>query len=50
MVLMANDADDQKFWCALGIEALEKYVDGEVESDWMVPLVTEVMLSFKKQV
>ena len=30
-----------KFWLALGIEELGRDVAGEVESDWMVPLLVE---------
>ena len=41
MVLRANDADGYKFWLALGIEQLGRDVAGEVESDWMVPLLVE---------
>ena len=40
MALRANDADGYKSWLALGIEELES-VAGEVESDWMVPLLVE---------
>ena len=41
MALRANDADDYKSWLALGIEQLGRDVAGEVESDWMVPLLVE---------
>ena len=41
MALRANDADDYKFWLALGIEQLGRGVTGEVESDWMAPLLVE---------
>ena len=41
MVLRANDADGYKSWLALGIEELGRDVAGEVESDWMVPLLAE---------
>ena len=41
MALRANDADGYKSWLALGIEQLERDVAGEVESDWMVPLLVE---------
>ena len=42
MALRANDADGYKAWLALGIEQLGRDVAGEVESDWMVPLLVEV--------
>ena len=42
MALRANDADGYKSWLALGIEQLGRDVAGEVESDWMVPLLVEV--------
>ena len=41
MTLRANEADGYKSWLALGIEQLERDVAGEVESDWMVPLLVE---------
>jgi len=41
MALRANDADGYKAWLALGIEELGRDVAGEVESDWMVPLLVE---------
>ena len=41
MALRANDADGYKSWLALGIEQLGRDVAGEVESDWMVPLLAE---------
>ena len=41
MALRANDADGYKSWLALGIEKLGRDVAGEVESDWMVPLLVE---------
>ena len=41
MALRANDADGCKSWLALGIEELGRDVVGEVESDWMVPLLVE---------
>ena len=41
MELRANDADGYKSWLALGIEQLGRDVAGEVESDWMVPLLVE---------
>ena len=37
----ANDADGYKSWLALGIEELGRDVAGEVESEWMVPLLAE---------
>ena len=33
--------DDYKSWLAIGIEQLGRDVAGEVESDWMVPLLVE---------
>ena len=41
MALRANDADSYKSWLALGIEQLGRDVAGEVESDWMVPILVE---------
>ena len=41
MALRANDADGYKSWLALGIEQLRRDVAGEVESEWMVPLLVE---------
>ncbi len=41
MALRANDADGYKSWLTLGIEQLGRDVAGEVESDWMVPLLVE---------
>ena len=41
MALRANDVDGYKAWLALGIEELGRDVAGEVESDWMVPLLVE---------
>ena len=41
MALRANDADGYKSWLALGIKELVRDVAGEVESDWMVPLLVE---------
>ena len=41
MALRANDADGYKSSLALGIEELGRDVAGEVESDWMVPLLVE---------
>ena len=39
MALRANDADGYKFLLALCIEELGRDVAGEVESDWMVPVL-----------
>ena len=39
MALRANDADGYKAWLALGTEELGRDVAGEVESDWMAPLL-----------
>ena len=39
--LRANDVDGYKAWLALGIEELGRDVAGEVESEWMVPLLVE---------
>ena len=36
-----DDAEGYKSWLALGIEELGRDVAGEVESDWMVPLLVE---------
>ena len=41
MAQRANDADGYKSWLGLGIEQLGRDVAGEVESDWMVPLLVE---------
>ena len=41
MGLRANDADGYKSWLAIGIEELGRDVAGEVESEWMVPLLVE---------
>ena len=41
MALRANDADGYESWLALGIVQLGREVAGEVESDWMVPLLVE---------
>ena len=41
MALSANDADGYKSWLMLGIEQLGRDVAGEVESEWMVPLLIE---------
>ena len=41
IALKANDADCYKSWLAIGIAQLGKDLAGEVESDWMVPLLVE---------
>ncbi len=41
MALRANEVDGYKSWLALGIEQLERDVAGEVESEWMAPLLIE---------
>ena len=41
VALRANESDRYKSWLALGIEKLGRDVAGEVESDWMVPLLVE---------
>ena len=41
MALIANDTDGYKAWLALGIKHLGRDVAGEVESEWMVPLLVE---------
>ena len=41
MALRANDAGGYKSWLAPCIEQLGREVAGEVESDWMVPLLVE---------
>ena len=41
MALRANDAESYKGWLAVGIEQLGRDVAGEVESEWMVPLLVE---------
>ena len=41
LALRANDAEGFRGWLALGIEELGRDVAGEVESDWMVPLLVE---------
>ena len=41
MALRANDAYGYKSCLAIGIEQLGRDVAGEVESDWMVPLLVE---------
>ena len=39
--LMALRANGYKSWLALGIEQLGRDVAGELESEWMVPLLVE---------
>ena len=41
LALRANDALSYKCWLAFGIEELGRDVAGEVESEWMVPLLVE---------
>ncbi len=41
MALRANNAENCKSWLAIGIEELGRDVAGEVESDWMAPLLVE---------
>ena len=41
MALRANNAENGKSWLALGIEQLGRDIAGEVESDWMAPLLVE---------
>ena len=41
MALRANDANGYNSWLALGIEELGRDGAGEVESEWMVPLLVE---------
>ena len=41
MALRANDVDGYKGWLALGIEQLGRDVVGDVESDWVVPLLVQ---------
>ena len=41
VALRANVADGYKPWLALGIEELGRDVAGEVEFEWMVPLLVE---------
>ncbi len=41
MALRANNADDYKAWPALDIKDLGRDLAGEVESEWMVPLLIE---------
>ena len=39
--LVYPDADGYKSWLTLGIEHLGRDIAGEVESEWMVPLLVE---------
>lgn len=41
IALRANHAEGYKSWLMLAIEELERDVAGEVESEWMVPLLVE---------
>ena len=41
IALRDSDADGYKGWLALGIQQLGREVVGEVEFDWMVPLLVE---------
>ena len=41
IALSANDADGYKSWLNLGIYELGRDVAGEVESEWIVPLLVE---------
>ena len=41
MALRAIDAAGYKGWLALGIEKLGRDVAGEIESDWMMPLLIQ---------
>ena len=41
MALRVIDVDGYKSWLTLGIEQLGRDVAGEVESEWMVPLLVE---------
>ena len=41
MALRAKDVNGYKSWLALGIEELGRELAGEVESEWMVPLLVE---------
>ena len=41
MALRAYDAEGYKSWLTLGIEELGRDVAGEVESEWLVPLLVE---------
>ena len=45
MALRANDSEGYKGWLALGIEELGRHLAGEVESDWMVPLLVYAVAS-----
>ena len=41
MALRANHAERYEGWLVLGIEQLGRNEAGEVESDWIVPLLVE---------
>ena len=41
MALRANEADGYESWLALGIKQLARDVAGEVELEWMMPLLVE---------
>ena len=41
MALRANDVDSYKAWLALGFEEHGMDAAGEVESEWIVPLLVE---------
>ena len=41
MALRAYEDDGYESWLALGIKQLGRDVAGEVESEWMVPLLVE---------
>ena len=41
MALKDDDAGGYKSWLALGIEEREREVAGEIESEWMLPLLVE---------
>ena len=41
MALRASDVDSYKAWLALGFEELGMDAAGEVESEWIVPLLVE---------
>ena len=41
MALRANDVHSYKSWLALGIEQLVRELVAEVESEWMLSLLTE---------
>ena len=41
MALRANEADGYESWLALGIKQFARDVAGEVELEWMMPLLVE---------